>query len=203
VSRRGTARRIATNIWEDDKRRIGIAKVGRFRKTKRFPKSTTERTITAWIEKTRTTLRTQRAVVIRQRGTLTGDARAYLALLPTGRAKNNTTANLNAWIRALGEVQTLRLTDAQLQHVLNDWQAAGAAASTLKHRRRDLAQLIARLYPDAANPARLVKVPSEPESAPRGADLHVLTAILDGMDRTRGSRHPGRGGRGFRNKAQA
>lgn len=204
MSTRGKARRLATNVWEDDKRRIGIAKVGKHRTAKRFPKDTSIRKITDWIEDTRRDLRKRRTVQKRQRGTLAGDIAAYLATLPNGRAKHNTVANLNAWLLVLGDVQTATLTESRLQRILNDWQDAGLAASTLKHRRRDLSTLLAKVNgPDAPNPARALSVPREPPAEPRGVDVHLLTAILESMDTHRSLRHPGRGGRGFRNKAQA
>lgn len=205
MSQRGRRRRIAPNIWEDDRRRIGIAKVGQHRTSKRFPKSTSERTIQAWIEDTRRDLRRRRAQVRRQKGTLTGDIRTFLATLPPKTpATRNTASYLATWLIALGDVKRSTLTDAKLQRVVHEWIAAGVAASSIKHRRRALAQLIETLDgPDAPNPARVLKTPREPDAAPRRVDMAVLTTIIDGMDQQRTVRHSGRRGKGFRNRAHA
>jgi integrase len=204
MSKRGVRTRIATNIWEDDKRRIGVAKLGPQRQTKRFPKATALRTIVAWIEDTKREFRKRRGAFKRQRGTLAADVLAYVVTLPKGTARSNTAACLRAWVTALGDVQRARLTHAPLRDVVTGWIDQGVAANTIKHRRRALAQLFDALDgPDAPNPARQLKTPREPEIAPRAVSMALLQGILDGMDQARTVRHPGRGGAGFRNKTQA
>lgn len=205
MSKRGPRVRIATNIYDDGKRFIATAGVGKHRQAKRFPRTTALRTINAWLEDTRRELRRRRAIVRRARGTLLGDVLVHVERLPIGRSRANTRAYLMAWVLALGEVRRHTLTVERLQAVVTDWINVGVAANTIKHRRRALAQLYEALDgPEAPNPARQLKTPREPEAEPRAADMAVLSAILAGMDATRTVRnHPGRGGRGFRNKAQA
>jgi integrase len=196
---------IAPNILDDGRRLIATASVGRgHRRRKRFPRSTPLRTITQWIDDTCTTLRKERRTTQRLTGTLAGEAASYVARLPKGRGRANTRSYLSAWLQALGDVSRKALTPDRLGEVVTGWIDAGVAASSIKHRRRALAQLLeARGDQALGTVVRRVAVPREPKTPPRGADMAVLHTILLGMDQQRTVRHAGRGGRGFRNKAQA
>lgn len=113
-------------------------------------------------------------------------------------------SNLAAWVLALGEVTRAPLTAKKSQAVINDdWIANGVAANTIRHRRRALAQLFDHFDGPEKNPVRKLKAPREPELAPRRVDMEILDAVIEGMDAQRTVRHPGRGGRGFRNRTQA
>jgi len=196
--------RIATNIWEDDRVRIAIAKVGTLRREKSFPRSRGVREIQAWIDSTKSEFRKRRDRRRKTQGTLQGDVLEYLETLPPGRPRRDVASNLAAWLEVLGDVRRSRLTIERLQTVVNDWIADGVAVSTVKHRRRALAQLYDALDgAEAPNPARAIKTPREPQGEVRAIDVDVLAAILATMDTHRTHRHPGRGGRGFKNKAQA
>ncbi len=200
---RGRKRRIATNVYEDDLGRIGVAQVGPLRKDKRFSKDTPRAVIQAWIDATRKEFRKQRTRARRLKGTLAEDVATYLAELPAGRSKNDTTSLLAAWVAALGAVRRSTLTEARLRAVVLEWQQDGIAASTINHRRQALVNLITTLDGrDAPNIARALKRQREPDAEPRAVPMALLDAIIDSMDAHRSS-HPGRGGRGFRNKSHA
>lgn len=199
--------KIQPNIWDDGRRYIALAKVGRrLTKRKRFPRSTPLRTITTWIADQKSKQRTEQRQTQRLKGQVAGAFALYTARLPKGRTRANVRSYLGAWAMALGEVSSTRtLTEDRLQAVVTAWIDAGVAASSLKHRRRALAQCLeAQKDFETAKVVRGLKLPREPKTPPRGADMHVLHAIISGMDRDRSQRnHPGRGGAAFRNKAQA
>jgi integrase len=193
------------NVRDDGKRLIAVAKVGRdLREKKRFPHATPLRTITDWLETTRARLRQERRATQRLKQTLGGEVAAYVKTVPQGRARANTHAYLRAWVLALGDVSRKALTPERLQEVITGWIEAGIAASSLKHRRRALAQLLeARHDHTLAVAVRGLKLPREPKAEPRSVDLALLHALLSGMNARRSVRYPGRGGAVFGNKTRA
>jgi integrase len=195
---------VAPNIYDDGRCFVARAKVGTQKRNKRFARTTPLREINAWLEDARVALRKEGRTQQRLKGTLAGEVAAYVNGLPKGRARNNTRAELSAWAAALGAVSHKGLTEPRLRAVVNDWIGAGVAASTLKHRRRGLAQFLeAHQARELAAIVRTLKLPRPPKPQARGLDVELLHAILIAMDPTRTRRHPGRGGRGFRNQARA
>lgn len=196
---------IAPNVLDDGRRYIATASVSRTRRRrKRFPRSTPLRTIARWQEDTCAALRKEQRTQQRLKGQLAGEVAAYVHRLPKGAARTNTNSYLRAWLLALGDVTRKALTDERLAEVITGWVDAGIAASSIKHRRRALAQFFEALKDvEMAKTVRGLKVPREPKTPPRGADMDVLHAIISGMDELRTIRGGGRGGRGFRNKARA
>lgn len=191
---RGARTRIAPNIYEDAIGRSAVARVGKLAKEKRFKAGTPERTINAWLEDERAKMRRQKARVIALRGTLAGDIGLYLAGLPDGRSKDNTRWDLGAWSASyLGQKRRNKITVSDLRSVVRDWLEADVAASTINHRRRALAQLYEALDGRGAeNPVREVKRAKEVLGEPVAYPMDALTALIDGMDPTRGRNEKGR-----------
>jgi len=195
---------IAPNVVDDGRRYIATAKVGRDRRRRRrFPRTTPLRTITTWIDDTCAELRKQKRTQQRLKGQIAGEIGLYVAGLPKGRSRANTRSYLMAWAHALGDVGRKAVTAGRLAQIVTDWIDAGVAASTLKHRRRELAKFLEAVKDHELEAiVRGLKTPREPKTPPRGAEMDLLHAIISGMDEHRTARHPGRGGRMFRNKAR-
>lgn len=201
----GQRRTLAANIYEDDSGIWAIARVGKHRrKERKFARATSLKTINAWLEAERSKMRRQKARVLAMRGTLAGDIVAYLALLPAGRAKDNTTWDLSAWLPLLGTKRRDKITLADLRGAVNHWIETKVPASTINHRRRSLAQLYEALDgEDEPNPVRQVKRVKEVLGEPTAYPMDALTALIDAMDEARG--HQRKGGTSFRltNKSRA
>lgn len=179
---RGASRRIDTNIFEDAKGIRAIARAAGRRREKRFPKSAALKTIKAWQDDTRRELRVISGTRARLSGTLAGDVLHYLDLLPSGRRRSTTAAILSHWVRALGTQRRTSLTAAILQATMDAWQGDGHAGSTVKHRRRVLAQLWTALDgPMAYNAVRHTQRPREPQPEARAIPIDIADAILRAM----------------------
>lgn len=209
TNRKGKSRRIAEYIYEDAIGRRAVAKVkGVKPKEKRFDFADTIETIRKWQDDTRKQLRQRGRMQHSRNGTLLGDVLSYLDDLPKGKPRNNTHAYLMAWCMELGSRPRVALKTKDLRGVVKGWIERGDAASTIKKRRRALAQLDEALdLDDEDEPrpsrARRLKTPAEPKPTPRGIAMAILDAIVMGMDLTRSPLNQGRGGRMFRNKARA
>lgn len=188
----GQRTKIATNIYEDAFGRTAIAKLGQHRTEKRFPLSTSQRDIRAWIEERRAEFRKKKRALTKLRGTLKGDVINYLATLPAGRPKTDTRSNLAAWLLALGDVKRQTITIEMLRGVVADWLEQDVAASTINHRRRALIALYETLDgPDAPCPPRQLKRQRAPKGQPRAVPMAILDAILNTMEDDRGQRFKG------------
>ena len=84
--------------------------------------------------------------------------------------------------RSLWRSATSTLTADHLQIAVVEWQQAGVAPQTIKHRRRALSQLIERLDGRSApNPCRDVTIPRIAHPDPRPTAKRVIVAVAENL----------------------
>ncbi len=159
-------------------------------KSKRFPKTATEREMREWQEEQRVEFRKARKTLAgrSQRGTLAADIVTYLKLVATMPSYNDRARDLAAWAQKLGTIPRPKLTANDFRLVLQEWRLSGGkdgkplAASTVNHRRTAMEHLYAFLDGKAAhNPLRDIKPFSEPDPEPRDIGLPTALAIINKM----------------------
>lgn len=179
---RGKRVRIAPYTYQDAQGISAIAKVaGRRPREKRFALGTKPSTIDAWIKSTRKALSAHAATIktISAPGTLGAIIVKYLTTIVDEAAHREATALLTPWIIAVGHTPISKLELSDLRRTINTWAAAGAAASTLNHRRREFAKAWDVALPDRSNLVRKLRRQREPKPKDRAFDMHVLDAIIE------------------------
>lgn len=162
--------------------RVGDRKAGPAPKEKRFPKGTSLREMLRWRDDTRAEMRRQD--LRPARGTLAADAVRYLQImrvrLQHPAHRDNET---RAWFPRFGDRRRDSITREEVRQQTLEWEAGGAAASTIKHRLSALSQLYATLDGrEAYNPTRGVPRPKEPAPRPDGRSLATVRTVLDALE---------------------
>lgn len=195
---RGKRTRLATGIWQDAYGRTITVKVARVQHERRFP---LDSPIESLVSKRRIFIDelTQKAVARDSRGSLGDDVRRFLATQPKGTARSNYERDCAAWTvlplegRTWAERSRHGITAPEIREQLARWLDAGAAASTVNHRRQALRKLWDVLDgKQAPNPVRDVpRVPPRPDEA-RAVSPAIIEAIFEAMpDRGRPEKgHP-------------
>ena len=158
--------------------RVGDRKTGPRPKEKRFPKGTALRTMRLWQEATRADMRRQDIRPVR--GTLAGDAPRYLSIMNARLAHpEHREQELESWMGKFGERRRDSIEREEIRQQMLDWEAAGSAASTIKHRLSALSQLYETLDgKDAHNPVRGIERPKEPRPRPGGRSFAIIQTVL-------------------------
>lgn len=161
-------------------------KVGKEQREKRYPAETPIKTIQAWRDETRVSLRANR-IDPQQAGTLASDIPKYLeqvAAMPTYAQRAE---HLQLWADALGANTPRRLiTKDHIRAVLQAWRQAGLSEATCNKRRTALMHLWSVLDgKDARNPVRAVRKFRVPDALPRGRDPHTVDEALKKAKRCR------------------
>jgi site-specific recombinase XerD len=180
------ARRTSKGITRSPFGWRAYVKVGSAQRERRFPRDTTLKTMQAWRDETRVSLR-HAPVEPSTAGTLQHDIQRYLAQVKAMPTYAQRKEHLELWEAALGSrTPRARITVEQIRTVLHGWRAAGLAAATCNKRRTALMHLWSVLDgKDARNPVRAVrKFPPAP-ALPRGRDPHVIDAKLLAAPRCR------------------
>jgi integrase/recombinase XerC len=154
-------------------------RVGSVQKEKRFPFETPLKTIHAWRDETRVTLRKGQPAKIGS-GTIAADVARYLLQVKSMPTYAQRADHLALWLAALGP-HTLRsvLTPDRIREVLHAWRGSGLSAATCNKRRSALMHLFSVLDgKDARNPVRAVPKFQVTDPMPRGRDPHVIDAAL-------------------------
>lgn len=157
-------------------------------KSRRFPKSATEREMREWQEDQRVEHRKQQSTKVNgpaKRGTLKADIQRYLKLVQSMPTLKNRERDLHAWGKALGNHERAKLTAEDYRLVLQEWKRRGKfdggslAASSVNQRRVALMHLYSLLDGKGApNPLRSIRPFEEPHPEPRDIGLDVALAIV-------------------------
>ena len=148
--------RIASGIYRHARGFRVVVVVGA-RQTRRakettFPADTPLETMQAWQSRTRRALEAAPRSAPGPSGTLTADARTYLATVTSMPSYAARRADLEAWLPAFGHRHRHSLSPVELAATLNQWAADGYAASTLNHRRQALRAVYQLLDPGMPAP---------------------------------------------------
>lgn len=122
--------------------------------------------------------------------TLRGMMPAYLEAVSAMPSFRDRKRDMDLWLAEFGDRSPHAISRLDVQAVLQRWELAGVAASTIRHRRSALSNFYATALPDAPNPARSAKAPAAPRPEPRGLPYALLETILEKMPNT------GRGAKG-------
>ena len=179
-SQRRKRKRVSEGVYRDQWGFSASVRGGGQRAEKRFPPGTSLKTIKAWRDETRVSLR--KAAGRATRSTFANDAAQYLlavGAMPTFRQRRR---DIRLWIAEFGQRRRDSITTPEIDTLLSRWLGSGLAASTVKHRRTALLHLWHRLDgTDAANPVRRSLMPVEPEPEPRGLPYSTVQKILGAM----------------------
>lgn len=115
------------------------------------------------------------------RGTLEADLPTYLAKMKRKLAHVDSREDeINAWLGRFGSRRRHTITRDEVRRQIKDWEDAGAAASTIRHRMTALSTLYAEVDgEDAYNPVKGVKRPKEAEPKPDSRPPHIIISVLD------------------------
>lgn len=168
--------------------RVGDRKTGPRPKEKRFPKDAALRTMKRWQGDQRAELHRQDFRPVR--GTLSGDATRYLAVMDARlKHPDHRRKEMAAWFDRFGERRRDSIEREELRQQVLDWEAAGLAASTIRHRLSALSQLYATLDGQGAyNPVTGLRRPKEPKATPDGRSPETIQRVLDALEQ-RAKRH--------------
>jgi integrase len=152
-----SGRRIAKGIFED---RHGFElrwrDAGQTR-TKHFPLDTPLQTLK---DRRATYQKQARTPRPDESGSFPRDAVRFLAGRKRLASFKSDRAHLRPWIHRFKKLSRWAVTSDLIQKTLDGWAAAGYSARTLRHRRRVLRQMYAKLDADAKNPCAGVTVPT-------------------------------------------
>lgn len=160
--------------------RVGPASASVLRE-KRFPPETSLRTMQAWRDEVRVSLRSTIAQPL-PTGSLASDIARYLQLVSAMPTREERERHLQLWATALG-AQTPRahITVEDIRRVLHQWRSTHAAA-TCNKRRTALMHLYTVLDgKDARNPVRAVPKFRTDDPLPRGRNFAEIRQRLDAM----------------------
>ena len=137
-----TRTHLAPGIYRDTGSLFAQAAVGTRphlrRKSKRFPFGTSLKTIKAWQERTRVTLR---GTATTERGTLAHDVDRYVEHIKHLAGWRERRSNLRAWTERYPRLQRGRLTTTHVRDSIKAWHREGFAPKTINHRLNDLRSL--------------------------------------------------------------
>jgi integrase len=186
----GARRRImiAAGIWREGDRLIAETRIGNWRDGTQgrarevFPLGTDVPRMQAWQHHTKGDLLLTTPAPA-TRGSLAADVPTYLATLPDGKYKRDTTAILAHWIAC--PVGTMRRHDISRLDVIAQiarWTDGDAAAGTCNKRLSRLRNLYRTLDGvTAPNPTDAIKFLREPEREPRDMPIRIVRLILDSL----------------------
>ena len=158
---------------------VGDRKRGGHQRETTFPPNTGLREMKAW--QTHERARLLRQGIVPARGTLEADLPTYLAKMKRKLAHVDSREDeINAWLGRFGSRRRHTITRDEVRRQIKDWEDAGAAASTIRHRMTALSTLYAEVDgEDAYNPVKGVKRPKEAEPKPDSRPPHIIISVLD------------------------
>lgn len=180
---RGARTKVGRGQYRDAIGLSAVVKVRGQQRERRFPADTPLSQLTAWQRRKRAQLELGAETDARSTAdepTLSDDIDAYLALLPTGRGKQEVANLLRYWRQTpAGARPRGSLTTAEVHAHLLGWLRDGAAPQTVNHRRRALSTLLKTLNgPTAVNVAALAPKMRVPDPEPRGLPWPIVRRIL-------------------------
>lgn len=173
-----TRRRVAKGIYSDRYGWAATVKVEGRQRERRFPRNTPVKTIRRWQDETRAALRTLPRAA---KHTLAADAERYLRQIE-GQVVGIVARrhDIRTWVERFGHLQTLQLVHHlnELNEQMREWRKR-CSASTCKHRRNALTNLVKVLYgrSGALGLSDLVSFSPDPPKA-RWLEREHITAVL-------------------------
>lgn len=161
---------------------VGDRKRGGQTREKTFPPGTKVSTMTGWQTDQRAELR--RMKLVPAKGTLEADIPKYIDKLNRNKPEQakNRAYELAAWVERFGARGRHTITRQDVRKQVNDWESAGVAASTIRHRLTALSKLYESVDgEDAENPVKGVKRPAEPDANPDPRPIPMIDAVLDSL----------------------
>lgn len=158
---------------------VGDRKRGGHQRETTFRKGTALRTMTDWQTQKRAALKRQRLVPAT--GTLQADIPRYIELKEAKLAfPNNRKYELAAWVKPFGHRRRYTITTDEIDVQIDLWEAAGVAASTIRHRCSALSDLYQTLDKRSGyNPVAGVERPPEPKPKTNDVPLSLIVKVLD------------------------
>jgi integrase len=152
------------------------------RKEHRFPKGTALKTMTAWQEGYRAEMR--RTAFRPVRGTLSADFERYMRIMAQRLVRpESRRAETEAWLGRFGHRRRDGIEREEIRQQMLDWESAGVAASTIRHRLTALSQLYQTLDgPESHNPVRGIRRPKEPKAKPDTRSPQTIRAVLAALE---------------------
>lgn len=144
--------------------------------SKAFPATTPRSHLRAWRQAEIERLRAQLPAAP-TKGTLAQDCEAVCRREADER-RQNLTILLAHWCDRFGDRSRHSLTTAEIQAQLDEWRAAGAASSTVNHRRQALITVYKKLDPGHPNPVQATTRHKEPEPEPRAIPEEIVARIF-------------------------
>lgn len=154
-------------------------KVGNIQRERTFPRETANRTMQAWRDEVRVSLRRIKQNTKPTGDTLAADITRYLVQVRAMPTYDQRTHHLYLWRDALGpDTPRSQITAADIRAVLQRWRQTYGPA-TCNKRRSALMHLWSVLDgKGASNPVRDTPKFEAPHALPRGRDPHVIDAAL-------------------------
>lgn len=186
---------IAPGIKREGSRLVATVRIGGSRdgaqivRRQAFPLGTSIPTMQAWQFDQKHELYHTRPTAAP--GSLAADIPVYLATLPAGRYKADSTELLAHWAALpLAQQSRAAITRLDVLAQITAWTDAGAAASTCNRRLSRLRKLYHAFDgPTAPNPTDKITFLRQPEGDARDIPFHVVKKILDALpDRGRAER---------------
>jgi integrase len=193
LGRNGNRRKLAKNIYADDRGISIVVQVNKLQREYRFDAGTDLETLIKNRDQLRGELHDEAPTL--ERGTLTHDALKYLKQI-TGRPGSAAErSHVYAWIDRLGPKHRSRITAADVRTVLAEWRESGtwrggrgkrerkalgkpASEKTLKERLRVLKRLYKTLDgPKSRTPCDDVERPQPPSPTPVGVPAATIRAV--------------------------
>lgn len=176
------AKKLPVGIRKDGNRIRVYLRVGGVQKERRFPPDTKVSVMQEWRDKERAKLRKRFPLAGATSYTVAADMARYLSAVSSMPSFKTRRTDLLAWLATFGQRARYSIEPWELAAQVNAWQAAGVAASTIRHRKIALVGLWTVLDgPHAPCPARALKMPTEPRPQARGLDPALARRILDAM----------------------
>ena len=171
--------RVAEGVYKDDYGLAATVKVQGVQREKRFPADTPLKTIRAWRDQTRASLRTQ---PVGERHTLAADADSYLDLVNGELVSiSDRRYHISLWVDCFGHLRTLELPlhMPALNDQLRRWRKS-RSASACNHRRDALTNLVRVIYGRRAAMEfiDLVRFPAPPPR-PRWIERTHIADVLE------------------------
>ena len=172
--------RIGRGVYRDQWGISATVKVEGTQREKRFPIGRSLKTIHAWQDVIRASLRA--CAPRRSNRDFKTDATRYLSKVRTMVSYRERERNIGLWIAEFGSRRRDSITTEEIALVLQRWEQEGYAASTLNHRRGALMHLWSSLGgKNADNPVAGIPRYKEPELEPRGLSWEEVDRILAAM----------------------
>ena len=168
--------RVAEGVYRDSHGLAATVKVNGVQREIRFPPGTPLKTIRAWRDQMRASLRT---LPVGKRYTLADDAQRYLRQVSGLVSISDRRHHIGLWVQRFGHMRTLELPLPMLNDQLRQWRET-RSASACNHRRDALTNLVRFLYGRraAADFVDLLRFPPPPPQ-PRWIERNHIADVLE------------------------